>query len=88
MKKLVFAGLLGAAAIFSTACSDACESAANRISDRQKECGATVQEGDSNGDDVECTNSLATDFEKLADCIEKANCTQVKDNTWGATCIQ
>ena len=88
MKKFVFAGLLTAAAIFSTGCSDACESAANRFTDRQKECGVTVQEGNGDGEEVECTDTLATTSEKLADCIEKADCTKVKDNTWITTCPQ
>lgn len=88
MRKLVLAGLLGAASIFSTACSDVCESSANRIKDRQEKCGATVQAGGSDSEEAECTDSLATSYQNLADCIEKASCSQVKDDTWSMTCAQ
>lgn len=86
MKKIVFAGLLVAASVASTACSNACESAANRIRDRQKECGVSVMEGDKDGEKVECTDALASSSETFANCIEKADCAQVRDNTWAATC--
>lgn len=86
MKKLVLAGLLGAASLVSTACSDACESGANRIKDRQEKCGVSVQTGAN--DDAECTDSLASSYQNLAECIEKADCSQVKDNSWAQTCAQ
>ncbi len=88
MKNLLFAGLLGAAALFSTGCSDACEKAANRLVDRQEECGVTVpdtDDGDGDGD-AECTDAAADTLEKLADCAEKATCEKVKDNSYLLSC--
>jgi hypothetical protein len=85
MKKLVFASLLGAAALFSTGCANACEKAQSRLEDRLKECGLTVEEGE--GDvDMECTESDARTNEALADCAEKASCDDVKTGGWLFTC--
>lgn len=87
MKKFMFAGLLAAAAVLSTGCSDACESAASRYTDRLKECGVTVEEGDDEeGEEVECTDAAADAAEKLADCAEKATCEKVKDGTYITSC--
>ena len=87
MKKLLFAGLLGSAALFSTGCADACEKAANRLADRQEECGVTLpdDDGDSDGDG-ECTDAGANALEKLADCAEAATCEKVKDNSYLISC--
>lgn len=84
MKKLVFAGLLGAAALFSTGCANACEKAASRIEDRLKECGLNVEEGE--GEAQECTDTEADTQEKLADCAEKADCESVRTGGWLFTC--
>lgn len=86
MKKIVFAGLLSVAAILGTGCADACEKAANRIEDKQKECGLTPASSDGDGTEAECTDAASTASEKLADCIEKAACDKVKDGTWITTC--
>jgi hypothetical protein len=87
MKKLVFAGLLGVAAVFATGCADKCEKAANTIEDKQKECGLTIPDsGDSDGEEAECTDAAADAAQKLADCIDKAACEKVKDGTWITSC--
>jgi hypothetical protein len=85
MKKLMFAGLLGAAALLSTGCANACEKAASRIEDRLKECGLNVEEGEGDAD-MECTEANADTQEKLADCVEKADCDSVKTGGWVFTC--
>jgi hypothetical protein len=85
MKKLVFAGLLGAAALFSTGCANACEEAANRLEDRLRECGLNVEEGEGDSD-MECTESDAKTAEDLADCAERADCESVKTGAWLFTC--
>lgn len=85
MKKLLFAGLLGAAALFSTGCANACEKAQSRIEDRLKECGVNVAEED--GDtETTCTDTAAADQELLADCVERASCDTVKTGGWLFTC--
>jgi muramoyltetrapeptide carboxypeptidase LdcA involved in peptidoglycan recycling len=86
MKKLVFAGLLGAAALFSTGCgANACEKAAQRIEDRLRACGLNVEEGEGDGG-MECTEANAATQERLADCAEKASCDSVKTGAWLSTC--
>jgi hypothetical protein len=85
MKKLVFAGLLGAAALFSTGCANACEKAQSRIEDRLKECGLEVAEED--GDvEMTCTDTEASNQETLADCVERATCDTVRTGGWLFTC--
>jgi hypothetical protein len=85
MKKLVFAGLLGAAALFSTGCANACEKAQSRLEDRLTACGLNVEEGE--GDvDMECTEDDAKTAEDLADCAERADCESVKTGGWLFTC--
>lgn len=92
MKKLVFAGLLGAAALLSTGCANACEKAQSRcekalsrIDDRLRECGLNVADDDC---DVEmtCTDDQAAKQEALADCAERASCDTVKTGGWLFTC--
>ncbi|HVG57836.1 MAG TPA: hypothetical protein VNA24_04730 [Hyalangium sp.] len=85
MKKLVFAGLLSAAALFSTGCANACEKAQSRLEDRLKECGLNVaeEEGDA---EVECTETEAANQEAFADCAERASCDTVKTGGWLFTC--
>jgi hypothetical protein len=85
MKKLVFAGLLGAAALFSTGCANACEKAQGRIEDRLKECGLEVAEEDGDAD-MTCTDTDAASQEMLADCVERADCDTVKTGGWLFTC--
>ena len=86
MKKLLFAGLLGTAALFATGCSDACEKAANTIEDKFEECDIETTGGGEEGEDVECTDELADAAEKLADCIEKATCDDVKSGAYITKC--
>jgi hypothetical protein len=85
MKKLLFAGLLGSAALFSTGCADACENATDRLRDRQEECGMTVPDTDDDSTS-ECTDAGADALEKLADCAEAATCEKVKDSSYLLTC--
>jgi hypothetical protein len=86
MKKLLFAGLLGSAALFATGCSDACEKAANTIEDKFEECDIETT-GDGDGDsDAECTDEAAEAAEALADCIEKATCDDVKSGAYLTKC--
>jgi hypothetical protein len=85
MKKLVFAGLLGAAALFSTGCANACEKAQSRIEDRLKECGLDVAEEDGDAE-MTCTDSEAATQEALADCAERAACDTVRTGGWLFTC--
>lgn len=85
MKKFVFAGLLGAAALTSTGCANACEKAQSRIEDRLKTCGLEVAEEE--GDvEMTCSDAEAATQEKLADCVERADCETVKTGGWLYTC--
>lgn len=87
MKKLLFAGLLGTAALFATGCSDACEKAANTVEDKFEECDIETTGGDGDEDeDFECTDAAAEAAEKLADCIEKASCDDVKSGAYITKC--
>lgn len=85
MKKLVFAGLLGAAALFSTSCANACEKAQSRLEDRLKECGLNV-EGEEGDAGMKCSEADANTAEALADCAERASCDTVKTGGWLFTC--
>ncbi len=87
MKKLLFAGLLGTAAFFATGCSNACEKAASTIEDKFEECDIeTTGGGDGDGEEAECTDAAAEASEKLADCIEKATCEDVKSGAYITKC--
>jgi protein involved in sex pheromone biosynthesis len=86
MKKLMVAGLVAASVLF-TGCSNACEKAADTITDKYKECGIqTTTTGNGNGETSECTEAQGNASEKLADCIEKSTCDDIKAGTYLTKC--
>ncbi len=85
MKKLLFAGLLGAAAVLGTGCADACEKASDKVESKFKDCDVEYTKNE-DGEDVECTEELGNASEKLADCIDKLDCAKVKDGTGLLSC--
>ncbi|MDY7231474.1 hypothetical protein [Hyalangium rubrum] len=82
MKKVMLAGLLAAAAVFSTGCSNACDSFQSTLKDRYKECSISAPDSDEDGEKLECTQNLADQSEKSETCLKKASCDQVRANTW------
>lgn len=59
---------------FLYGCSDACEKAGDQITAKYEECGITLDEGDGDGESVECTDELATQSQCTADCTTAADC--------------
>jgi len=72
-----FVGVLSLAAALS-ACGDDCEDAASRIAEKFEECGVSVNGGDAESEEVECTEDLATRAQCDAGCIEAASCDDIK----------
>lgn len=72
MKKL---SLLIVPVAFLVGCGNDCDKAADRMTAKLEECGITVDDGGEDGEDVECTDTLATQSLCYADCTEAADCT-------------
>jgi len=84
MKKLLFAGLLGSAALFSTGCANACDKATSTIESKYTECDIEFASG--GDDEPECTEARANQEEKKAECIEKGTCAQLRDANYVLSC--
>jgi hypothetical protein len=87
MKKFIVAGLVAASALFAGCGGNDCEEAADRIADKFEECGIqTTGGGDGGNNNAECTEATGEASQKLADCIEKATCDDVKSGAYFTKC--
>jgi hypothetical protein len=87
MKRLMLAGLVGAAVVFATGCGNACKDAATRIDEKYKECGVTLPDAkDGEEENPKCSVDDADAAQMSADCIEKASCDEVRSGDWILNC--
>jgi hypothetical protein len=77
IQRASFVGVVSLTAALS-ACGDDCEDAASRIAAKFEECGVSANGGDSESEEVECTEDLATRAQCDAGCIEAASCDDIK----------
>lgn len=84
MKKNLFVIALLGLGVFAVGCGgNDCEDAADRMAAKFDECGIpTTNNGESSGEEAECTEQAGKDAQALADKLEAASCDDVKSGAW------